>query len=82
MHPNDEKPTTTSNKRFGRYFGTEKTNGARATDYSRDPKFNKAAALREEFDFYAQMNKKKGLDGVLDHGEQARKVRGHGNSSV
>ncbi len=78
MHPSDEKPKTTTNKRFGRYFGTENTNAARATDYSQDPKFNKAAALRQELDFYDRVSKKKGLDNVLDHGERARKARGHG----
>ncbi len=84
MPPKDEKTKTTPSKRFGRYFGRDNSNDARPTDYSQDPKFNKAAAVRQEFDFYdrmIKMNKKKVLDSVLDCGEQARKVRGYGKST-
>jgi hypothetical protein len=64
-------------RRFGQYpNGGDKPN-ERATDYSKDPKFNKAAAIREEFDFYAKMAKTKGVDSALQRGEQSRHARGH-----
>jgi hypothetical protein len=64
-------------KRFGRHFeGTDKPS-ERATDYSKDPKFNKQAAVKAELDFYAKMDKVKGIDNALEHGNNARKVRGH-----
>ena len=68
------------NKRFARHFeggGNDKNQAERPTDYSKDPKFNQAAALRAELDFYAKMDKNKGLDDVLERGERSRKSRSH-----
>ena len=64
-------------KRFGRIFESNDKPNERATDYSKDPKFNKQAAVKAELDFYAKMDKVKGIDNVLERGDDARKGRGH-----
>jgi hypothetical protein len=68
--PNDSK-------RFGRNFEDNNKPNERPADYSKDSQFNRAAAVGREFDFYAKINKVKGLDNVLAHGDKAREVRGH-----
>jgi hypothetical protein len=65
-------------KRFGQIFdGSSDKKSERATDYSKDPRFNKEAAKNAEFDFYAKMDKVNGIDNVLKQGDLARKSRGH-----
>jgi hypothetical protein len=67
------------NKRFGRYPGDNNNehDAQRPHKYGDDPKFNKAAAAREEFDFYNKMSKDKGIGGVVERGDLARKARKH-----
>jgi len=64
-------------KRFGRYPDDNNNEKSRPHDYSKDPKFNQKAAVKEQFDFYNSELKKDGIEQALERGEQARKKRGH-----